>query len=338
MLDDADKARRQRQDRNVIRTFWFALGAGVVAILFFASTSGVNALRVLAIGLLVGGAAALLAGLLGFLFGLPRADSSGGTGGSKFQKAAAADESGPPALQPGVQDGVNNNLLEISDWLTKIIIGAGLVGLKELVPWLGGVAEMVGHGAGLADRSVARVFGGSLLTFFGSWGFLFVYIETRTIISLIFAKMQQSLRELRREVQEAVTKAVQENVMPQLDKAVSENFLLAKLYSSEADAPREVIDRAKRLLSTPENRGNGRVWLYLACAYGQLHMKTTDDAERRQLSDDAYEALQQALNATPAIKATIAGLMFPDDANRLPGDDDLETFAAEERFRKLAGR
>jgi len=86
--------------------------------------------------------------------------------------------------------GVNNNLLEISNWLTKIIVGAGLVQLNHVVWWVGEVGRRVGLGAGLTGETAA-MFGGALLIFFFCWGFLFVYIQTRTIISFIFASVER---------------------------------------------------------------------------------------------------------------------------------------------------
>lgn len=347
LQDHKDAEARDEQRRRskwVVSTFMGALGAGCVSILVFA-LSRPHPSHVVALGLLVAGASALIGGLLGFLFGLPREGAAPAppapAPASGDGKPPADNKPAPAAPARADTDGVNNNLLEISDWLTKIIIGAGLVGLKELVPWLGGVAEMVGYGAGLADRPLARVFGGSILAFFGAWGFLFVYIQTRTIISLIFATMQRSLRDaLGTEVRQAVKAVVRETVMPQIESSVSENALLARLYSSDAGAAEEVVTRAQQFLSQPGNSGNGRVWLYLACAYGQLHAATPEDNTqvRKSIADKAFIALTKAIQADSSLRTTARGLMFDDDAAHLPGDDDLKSFAVEERFRTLVGR
>lgn len=343
--EDPARAVQRKRERNVLSVFWSALGASCSALLVFAMNSGLPVGRVFGLGVLAAGASALVGALLGFLFGLPRdigseqpkTPPSPAPTPPPGQQAVAADQAVVTPAAPAA--GVNNNLLEISDWLTKIIVGAGLVGLKELVPWLGGIAEMVGNGVGLASHAPARLFGGSILAFYGCWGFIFVYIQTRTIISLLFASMQRSLRDvLGMEVRQAVKEEVQQNVVPQLEQTVSENALLARLYSADASAPSEVVARATRFLAEPANRGNGRVWLYLACAFGQQHASTDDQAVRSTLSNQAFEALQNAMRIDPSLKSVARGLMFPDDPQRLPGDDDLQTFAAEGRFRELVGR
>lgn len=181
------KAEQNWREYNVLIAFWATLAAGIVTLLAFgwfaAPTPQPKAFTA---GLLSGAAAALLGALLGFLFGLPRG-SNGPSGNG-----------GPPPPNPAAtmaatqQRAVNNNLLDISDWLTKIIVGAGLVGLTDLVRWIGEVGRRVGVGAGLADETAA-MFGGAILVFFFTWGFLFVYIQTRTIISVIFAATERSL-------------------------------------------------------------------------------------------------------------------------------------------------
>jgi hypothetical protein len=79
-------------------------GAGVTLFLLFAAASAVGA-------------------LLGFLFGLPRARVADLTG----------DVPGPRASTFYL---TNSNLIKVSDWLTTIVIGLGLVNLGKVVPAL----------------------------------------------------------------------------------------------------------------------------------------------------------------------------------------------------------
>jgi len=73
--------------------------------------------------------AALLSGLwLGFIFAIPRVGEP--KGGKTTAQAQGAHL---PASTP--QDGLapfNANLVEISDWLTKIVVGVGLVELHAI--------------------------------------------------------------------------------------------------------------------------------------------------------------------------------------------------------------
>src|SRR5258708_2722865 len=93
-----------------------AILAGVLILIFF-TLQGPNPLQSLAIGLLVAGAALAAGILIGFLFGIPRTLQREGTNG------AAGANSTAEAY------GVNTTLEQISDWLTKIIVGVGLLPL-----------------------------------------------------------------------------------------------------------------------------------------------------------------------------------------------------------------
>jgi hypothetical protein len=120
----------------------------------------------------------MLAGaLLGFLFGLPRVSITG-----RQHKSDAASASGLET---------NSNLDEVSDWLTKILVGLGLVQLgrissavsslgTDLAPGLGGVAGAKGFAVGL-------------LIYAAIDGFLIGYIWTRVDLSRIFQGAHESL-------------------------------------------------------------------------------------------------------------------------------------------------
>src|SRR5689334_9784423 len=67
-------------------------------------------------------AAAAVGAILGFLFGLPRA---------RVSDLAGADSSPTSTFYL-----TNSNLIKVSDWLTTIVIGLGLVNLGKVVPAL----------------------------------------------------------------------------------------------------------------------------------------------------------------------------------------------------------
>jgi len=288
--------------------------------------------------MLVTGAAAIVGALFGFLFGLPRsiddiepldADAvkpGAGAEASVEQAAAPAKAAEASAFRRSARS--NNNLLEISDWLTKVIVGAGLVGLKDIMHWVGEVAQSIGSGAGLQPDE-GRVFGASLILFFFGWGFLFVYIQTRTIISLIFQATERSLAEV---VDKSVREAVGGSVKDAVAKA-SVGSIMQLLYS----APKAAEQQARAFLSDPENASNALARLYLACALGQQHEKATDAAERQKFRDQAYDALKKALTLDPALKPQARGFMYLDEPGHLDGDDDLVSFREDKDFVDLVG-
>jgi hypothetical protein len=122
-------------------------------------------ISVFGVGVLVAGASFFLGGLLGFLFGIP-----------KTVKLQTQIETKPSSsnTEKYVE---NTNLEDVSDWLTKIIIGVGLVELTQIPQFLNQYAEMIAPALGGIPSSGA--FGIAILVYYSIVGFLFVYLSTR---------------------------------------------------------------------------------------------------------------------------------------------------------------
>lgn len=88
------------------------LGIIGMCLAFLGFGKGFDFLITLGYGLLIGGAAYLVGGLVGFMFGLPRMLTN--------------------PDQPSADYSRNDNLIQISDWVTKIIVGLGLTNLYEV--------------------------------------------------------------------------------------------------------------------------------------------------------------------------------------------------------------
>jgi len=92
--------------------------------------------------------AAFVAGcFVGFLLGIPRAVSSG----ELRQNQSASAATGSSGL------GASSNLAEISDWLTKLVLGAGLVELTRLGGPVGRLIDNVATGLHTSGDSVSSV-------------------------------------------------------------------------------------------------------------------------------------------------------------------------------------
>ena len=79
----------------------------------------------------------------------------------------------------------NTNLEQISDWLTKILVGAGLASLASLPGFGARVIEFLdvkGY-AGVPGGGTLALF---LIIYFGTLGLFWSYIETRTTLTDIF--------------------------------------------------------------------------------------------------------------------------------------------------------
>jgi hypothetical protein len=144
-------------------------------------------------GLSVAGTALALAaaataggGLLGFLFGIPRtlqhtpaqATKPAPTerGEEQAEERKQAEEPKDEA-QPGLEYGANTNLEEISDWLTKILVGVGLTQIAGVRPALASYAKSVAPALGGFDG--AGTFAVAWLLYFAACGFLMGYVATR---------------------------------------------------------------------------------------------------------------------------------------------------------------
>lgn len=150
-------------------------GLGVMIIYAFAVRADQRPLgAVMAVGLLLAGAALMIGSAIGFLFGIPRtveaaavaATSSDGKGDSKPEVAAAT---------AGYRH--NTNLEQISDWLTKIIVGVGLVEFQSIRAWLDSAATR--YATTLGNETSAYGVAMSAILFFWTAGFLFSFLWTR---------------------------------------------------------------------------------------------------------------------------------------------------------------
>ena len=135
----------------------------LVPIAIYAASGDVgdsNRWTVLAVGTMAAGAAIGVGGILGFLFALPR---------------TLEQEKGSGLLA------TNSNLDQVSDWLTKILVGLGLIELGRIAHGIddlgGSMAVALGGGTG------AKVFAMSVLIYSAIDGFLVGYLWTRIVVS-----------------------------------------------------------------------------------------------------------------------------------------------------------
>jgi hypothetical protein len=183
--------------------------AGVAIILIRYARWDVVALTPLAVALMWA-ASCLISGVaIGFLFCIPRVVEPG-AGGTPANGSTDMDEKagGRPSTNGATARGssayrqqVNSNLVEISDWLTKIIVGLGLVNLQEIPGWLAGSAQVLAEGlANEPDCTKAApcahyAFAIALIVAFSVLGFLMGYLYTRLFLAGAFRRADSSALE-----------------------------------------------------------------------------------------------------------------------------------------------
>jgi hypothetical protein len=161
-----------------------AIVVGVIMLLIYSwRTQG---LYTFAVCILIA-AMALAAGLLfGFLFGIPK---SAQQPPAPPQAPLTGSQQPVPPNQPGtsttrVSSKANTNLVEISDWLTKMIVGVGLYSLSSLPGKLKSLASYFATAFGPPAAPAALVM--AILGYFGIFGFLLGYLWARIYLTKEF--------------------------------------------------------------------------------------------------------------------------------------------------------
>lgn len=318
-------------------SFLAITGVGVIAV--WATRYGDDFGTILGITCLMLGASALVGGFLGFLFGIPKSAADPGGSGQIPQSA----ESRLPYA-------ANTNLEQISDWLTKIIVGVSLTQLGPIrdqfleVARFGGriLPGRVGDVESYATTVTALVLVYGLIT-----GFMTGYLMTRMFLPGAFGRADEAMRKLKTEKQEAETKLEAERNAIQ-EARRTETDIYNDLYRYESQGFREAIEKAEDLLKRPGHENNAQVWAHLAAAYGQAarweaeHPSATQGATIADYSTEAFNAAVNAIKHGPARKPLLQLLWDPNHpAKRESGqareENDLEVFYGDERFKKLLG-
>ncbi len=131
-------------------------------------------------GLLIGGAAFCLGGFSGFLFGIPRIMNS-------TSAQSVLKNSTNIILH-------NDNLVQISDWLTKIIVGVGLTQINKAPEKLWLMGEKISYCfdpngyQSNSNKDIATVISICVVLYFLILGFIASYLWTRVYFSHLFEK------------------------------------------------------------------------------------------------------------------------------------------------------
>ncbi len=129
-------------------------------------------------------AALATGGLIGFLFGIPRVLQDNSSIAAVREVRQEAEKSTVPG--PVYRMAVNTNLEQISDWLTKIIVGFGLIQLRNIPNHLNSLSLFIANGLGAAPEAQALAL--ALIVYFFVIGFLGGYLMTRIYLAQAFSR------------------------------------------------------------------------------------------------------------------------------------------------------
>lgn len=174
---------------------------------------------------------------LGFLFGIPKTKRQQLQPYTKKEQKSDLDEISENDKRNKYSQEVNTNFEEISDWLTKIIIGVGLVEIEKIGPSLYSLAEKLGTSIQGADTSDHVMYALALIVYFFIIGFFLGYLSTRIIISKEFFKADSLiLGEVNNRFDEIQTVIHRHEEISALISQADEYRLIAKTISHTTDS------------------------------------------------------------------------------------------------------
>ncbi|MCW3070524.1 MAG: hypothetical protein JWO44_414 [Bacteroidetes bacterium] len=166
---------------NLLKTLT-SLGLVLLVIYGFRFDGTHLIIKVITTSLFLGFAYLMIGGVLGFLFGIPKT----------LQKESKAGDD-----QQSTSFNANTNLEQISDWLTKIIVGVGLTQLYTIPHKIYRLGEIFApYLGGEPPATDAKIFGIVLFLFFVPVGFIYGYIYTRMYLPNMLADADRMLREV----------------------------------------------------------------------------------------------------------------------------------------------
>ena len=179
--EDPMELARRKEERSIGMVLLVGSSIGLLGLIGYTASLSNSGSRLLFIGLLIAVATFVSGSFVGTLFGMPKRND-------------AEDSKNAYTL--------NNSLVEISDWLTKIIVGLGLVNLKQLPAQLMSIGDFVNLSTGSRGQGV-NVFVNSIVVYFGVLGIYIGYNYMRLVLSQKYKKADDAMQALREQLNTA---------------------------------------------------------------------------------------------------------------------------------------
>jgi hypothetical protein len=263
--------------RAVLAVSVFSLsvfGLGVIFLFMYGLAPADSSLARLSASLLTALAAFMVGALVGFLSGIPMAVSV-----EAPVPAGSNSNAAPRLYRP------NNTLQQVSDWLLKLLLGAGLAQLANLYLVGESLAPLVG------DATAAMV----ICFLFAVVGFFFGYVVTAFYLAPLFPVAGSDiLGQVGQEITERLTE--------RLSLTTVENDMYRSVYEPPPQGFETAIKIGEKYLSEYP-QGSADIFGHLATAYGQ---KYRHRVERENVAADSGEALDLAQKAVEYAKKAVA--------------------------------
>ena len=178
MQKDGSDTKDRTAPKNFWRDYLGQVGIGQVVIAAISTVAGIIVIAIfavfqpkpgqtIAVGLMIGAASITSGGAIGFLFALPRS-------------ITISVPMGAEKPSRGLTVRPNTNLEEVSDWLTKIIVGLTLTQLGKIPSAAAHLFTVLGRALGTPPESV--IFTGCLVVYTFIIGLINAWLSTRIYI------------------------------------------------------------------------------------------------------------------------------------------------------------
>lgn len=218
----------KRSEKMIFKVLVWTLSIGGIGLVGYSVATQNMISRLVYVSLLLAAANFVSGFFLGNLFGLPKRNSDGEI--SKYT--------------------LNNSLVEISEWLTKIIVGLGLVNLLKIPSYLKRLAEFVSSSSGIEGKSL-DVFCICVVIYFGVLGLYIGYNYMRLVLSPKYKIADDNLLKKEKELKTLVFKQEVAN------KKILEELNDVTLRTNSSDVTvlqEDIISKAeKKLLNGQKN-------------------------------------------------------------------------------------
>ena len=191
-------------ERTTWTLIWMIIAVDVVVVFYLnkctcdncGTSNGILSFFITSNAVLVGGI------LLGFLFGIPKKHKLTAESRPAPSPTTSEVNTSPSTSSQSTQLSYyddNTNLEEISDWLTKIIIGLSLVEFKEIKIEMIATAENIGKIFVCLPTDTGYAIGFSTLIFFGGIGLALGYLWARIKLVLVLTDNRNRQSKLERD-------------------------------------------------------------------------------------------------------------------------------------------
>jgi hypothetical protein len=179
-------------------------------------------------------------GLVGFIFAIPKRVEAAASAGDSARPDASAGEAANRSSEPSSAYRPNTSLEEISDWLTKIIVGLGLVEASRIGDFLeteGTAVAPILFGAGAASvLGELALLAATILSFLSS----FLYF--RVCLPEEFSASDKRARDVNRKIQAAERQGRVQRITP---KGQRQSINVLSLIASDPATPAERVDKPR---------------------------------------------------------------------------------------------